>query len=168
MPNKGDPFAVQSLILKNGGTLKTQGGTTIISVSDAGVVSITTDSQTIVDLTATGDVTLGNASSDTVNLGGGVVKYGLTAETRTGAGAVSVVVPITWIVSTGANALTLANGEEGQRKFIIMKTDGGTATLTPTNLGNGTTLTFDDVGDSADLLFTNGEWYFMGGTATLA
>ncbi len=168
MPNKGDPFAVQSLILKNGGTLKTQGGTTIISVSESGVVSITTETQTIVDLIATGDVTLGNASTDTVNLGGGVVKYGLTAETRTGAGAVSVTTPITWIVSTGANALTLADGEEGQVKLLVMKTDGGDATLTPTNLGNGTTITFNDAGDSANLLFTNGKWYFMGGTATLA
>ena len=49
-----------------------------------------------------------------------------------------------------------------------MKTDGGTGTLTPANLGNGTTLTFDDEGDSAHLKFTNGNWYFVGGTATLA
>lgn len=163
-----DPAYMGRIVLQNGGSVTTQDGTTIISVSDTGVVSITTESQTITDLTATGDVTLGNASGDSVSLGGGVVKYSLTPETRTGAGAVSVTNPITWIVSTGANALTLADGEEGQRKFIIMKTDGGDATLTPTNLGNGTTITFDDVGDSADLLFTNGEWYFMGGTATLA
>jgi len=49
-----------------------------------------------------------------------------------------------------------------------MKTDGGVGTLTPTSLGNGTTLTFDDVGDSAHLYFTNSAWHFMGGTATLA
>lgn len=163
-----DPAYMGRIVLQNGGSVTTQDGTTIISVSDTGVVSITTESQTITDLTATGDVTLGNASGDSVSLGGGVVKYSLTPETRTGAGAVSVTSPITWIVSTGANALTLADGEEGQRKFIIMKTDGGDATLTPTNLGNGTTITFNDAGDSADLLFTNGEWYFMGGTATLA
>lgn len=163
-----DPAYMGKIVLRNGGSITTSDGTAIISVSDAGVVSITTTSQTIDDLTATGDVVLGNASGDTVSLGGGVVKYSLTPETRTGAGAVSVTNPITWIVSTGANALTLADGEEGQVKLLIMKTDGGTATLTPTNLGNGTTLTFDDVGDSADLLFTNGERYFMGGTATLA
>lgn len=72
------------------------------------------------------------------------------------------------MVTTGTDALTLADGAEGQEKFIIMKTDGGTGTLTPSNLGNGTTLTFDDAGDSAHLIFTNGNWYFMGGTATLA
>ena len=71
-------------------------------------------------------------------------------------------------MTTAADALTLADGTEGQVKFIVMKTDGGDGTLTPTNLGNGTTITFDDVGDSAFLLFTNSAWHFMGGTATLA
>ncbi len=95
--------------------------------------------------------------------------YGSTTpQTLTGAGAVNLTTSTTWIVTTGADALTLADGVEGQRKFIIMKTDGGDGTLTPTTLGNGTTITFDDVGDSANLLFTNSAWYFMGGTATLA
>jgi len=94
--------------------------------------------------------------------------YGETPQTLTNAGAVSLTTPITHLVTTAPAAVTLADGTEGQRKFIVMKTDGGTATLTPTNLGNGTTITFDDAGDSADLLFTNAAWHFMGGTATLA
>ena len=94
--------------------------------------------------------------------------YGGTPQTLSGAGAVDVTSAITWIETTGADALTLADGAEGQRKYIVMKTDGGDGTLTPSNLGNGTTITFDDVGDSADLLFTNAAWHFMGGTATLA
>ena len=85
----------------------------------------------------------------------------------TGAGAVDIISSITHIVTTAANDLTLIDGSEGQEKFIVMKTDEGTGTLTPTNLGNGSTITFDDVGDSAHLLFTNGFWYFVGGTATL-
>lgn len=89
-------------------------------------------------------------------------------QTLTGAGAVDLLSPITHLVTTGANALTLANGEDGQIKYIVMKTDGGDGTLTPANLGNGTTLTFDAAGESAHLIFTNGNWYFMGGTATLA
>jgi hypothetical protein len=86
----------------------------------------------------------------------------------TGAGAVNITTASTLVVTTGANALTLADGEEGQTKYIIMLTDGGAGTLTPSNLGNGSTITFDDVGDSAHLYFTNAAWYFMGGTATLA
>ncbi len=86
----------------------------------------------------------------------------------TGAGAVSLLNKTTHWVTTGANAGTLADGWEGQEKFIVMKTDGGDGTLTPANLYNGTTITFNDVGDSAHVLFTNGQWTFIGGTASLA
>lgn len=92
-----------------------------------------------------------------------------TTQTLAGAGAVDVVNETTFIATTGANALTLANCvEEGQTKYLVMTVDGGDGTLTPTNLYNGTTITFNDVGDSAFLKFMNGEWVFMGGTATLA
>ena len=97
-----------------------------------------------------------------------VFKHGGTPQTLTGAGAVDITSTITWLVTTSTNALTLVDGAEGQTKFIKMKTDGGDGTLTPDNLGNGTTITFDDVGDCADLLFTDGTWLMMGGTATLA
>ena len=86
----------------------------------------------------------------------------------TGPGAVDLITSTTLIVTTGIDALTLADGVEGQHKYIVMKTDVNDGTLTPTNLANGTTITFDDVGDSAHLLFTNSAWHFMGGTATLA
>ena len=97
-----------------------------------------------------------------------VLLYGGTPQSLSGAGAVDVTSAVTHVTTTAADALTLADGTSGQRKFIVMIADGGDGTLTPTNLGNGTTITFDDVGDSADLLFTNGAWHFMGGTATLA
>jgi len=89
-------------------------------------------------------------------------------QTLTGAGAVNPVLTTIHIVTTGVDALTLADGVEGAPPmFLVMKTDGGTGTLTPANFGNGSTITFDDAGDSAHLFFTNGKWYFMGGTATL-
>ena len=91
-----------------------------------------------------------------------------TTQVLSGAGAVDIVSAITHIVTDSADALTLADGAEGQEKFIVMKTDIGDGTLTPAHLGNGTTITFDAVGDSAHLIFTNSAWHFMGGTATLA
>jgi hypothetical protein len=93
-----------------------------------------------------------------------------TFQTLSGSGAVSLLTKETRVVTTGsAAALTLANGVEGQEKFLVMTTDGGgDATLTPANLINGSTITFNDVGDSAFLRFIGGEWCFMGGTATLA
>ena len=100
----------------------------------------------------------------------GVIEFEtFDGETQTGAGALSVAHRISHIDTTGgAAALTLADGSEGQEKFIVMTVDAGAGTLTPSNLGNGSTITFDDVGDSAHLIFTNGAWHFMGGTATLA
>jgi len=73
--------------------------------------------------------------------------------------------------STGA--LGLGDGKEGDRTTIIMIADAGTSGVithngSTVNLGNASTITFDDVGDSAEMLFTNGSWHFLGGTATVA
>ena len=100
-----------------------------------------------------------DASADNVQINATPV-FGLT-QLLTGAGAVDVVSAITEIVTTGAQALTLADGVEGQLKFLVMKTDGGDGTLTPTNFGSGSTLTFNTAGDAAICLFTNGNWYLM-------
>jgi hypothetical protein len=91
-----------------------------------------------------------------------------TVQSLSGAGAVDVISSITQVTTTGADALTLADGSEGQWKSIVMIVDGGAGTLTPSNFASGTTITFDDVGDTALLLFTNGSWFFMGGTGTVA
>ena len=97
-----------------------------------------------------------------------VLLYGGTPQTLSGAGAVNLTTGVTHVATDSADALTLADGTSGQRKYIVMTVDNGAGTLTPDSLGNGSTITFDDVGDSADLLFTNSAWHFMGGTATLA
>ena len=92
---------------------------------------------------------------------------GQEVDNITGAGAVSTTKQISSIVSGGAIALTLADGVEGQIKHIVMKTDGGDATLTPANLAGGTTITFDN-NDTATLIFLGGTWYMVGGIAALA
>ena len=45
-----------------------------------------------------------------------------------------------------------------------MITDGGGGTLTPTNFGSGSTITFNDAGDTATLLFTNSKYYLIATT----
>jgi len=40
-----------------------------------------------------------------------------------------------------------------------MKTDGGVGTLTPASFTGGTTIAFQDVGDSVLLLYTNSSWF---------
>ncbi len=93
---------------------------------------------------------------------GGKGTLSANTDTRTDAGAVSLTSRVTNVVTTGAKAITLADGVEGQIKIIVFKTDGGNATLTPANLAGGSTITFSDVGDTATLVFTGGTWYVSG------
>ena len=72
-----------------------------------------------------------------------------------GAGAVDITNLVTEITTTGADALTLANGSAGQIKIITMVVDGGDGTLTPTTFANGTTITFNDANDTVALLYAN-------------
>ena len=87
-----------------------------------------------------------------------------------GAGAVSVTQGITLLTTTGADALTLVDGlTTGHKKAVIMIADGGDGTLTPTNFGNGTTMTFADVGDSVTLIWdaTGGNWWIESNNGVL-
>lgn len=91
-----------------------------------------------------------------------IVNPSLETITAAGAGAVSVSTNVTLIDSTlGVQALTLADGELGQKKIIKMIADGGDSVVTPSNLFDGTTLTFDDVNDSCELIFLGSNWYIV-------
>jgi len=86
--------------------------------------------------------------------------YGATitgsVQSLSGAGAVDLTNLVTEVTSTGANALTLADGTtSGQIKIINMIVDAGDATLTPVTFANGTTITFDAVGESATLVWNS-------------
>ena len=93
-----------------------------------------------------------------------------TTETANGAGssvALSVDTLHSAIVTTGAQAFSLANGVNGQIKTISMVTDGGNATLTPATLAGGTTIVFNDVGDSVILIYnTTGGWAVLSNNGT--
>ena len=93
-----------------------------------------------------------------------------TTETANGAGssvALSVDTLHSAIVTTGAQAFSLANGVNGQIKTISMVTDGGDATLTPATLAGGSTIVFNDVGDSVILIYnTTGGWSVLSNNGT--
>lgn len=97
---------------------------------------------------------------------GKLVANGVTYSS--GPGEISTQACIHQIVTTGADALTLIDGEQGQRLALVMETDGGDGTLTPVNLIGGTTIVFDAVGETADMIFTGGSWYMIGGSATIS
>ena len=75
-----------------------------------------------------------------------------------GPGAISVTTGVTFITTTGTDAYTLADGVEGQFKIIIMKVDGGNATITPDNLVGYTAVRFTDVNNNVQLLYGSTGW----------
>ena len=80
----------------------------------------------------------------------------------TAAGAVNITTPVTTVASSGAIALTIADGAVGQIKIIVFITDGGDATLTPATMNDGTTLTFADAGDACILMWLATGWQVIG------
>ena len=97
--------------------------------------------------TSTGAITTDAVYNATIR--GGV-------QTLTGAGAVDLTNLVTELTTTGADALTLADGTtSGQIKIINMIVDGGDGTLTPTTFANGTNITFDAVAESATLVWNS-------------
>jgi hypothetical protein len=89
-----------------------------------------------------------------------------TVQSLSGAGAVNITTLTTAFTSTAAgNALTLADGTAGQLKTIVYVAEaagGDTGVLTPANLGGGTTITFNAVGDSVTLQFIGADWWVIG------
>lgn len=85
------------------------------------------------------------------------------AQALSGAGAVNITQLTTKFTSTATgNALTLADGVEGQIKVIVYVAEAAgadTGILTPTNLGAGTTITFNAIGDACILQFLGTDWW---------
>ena len=89
-----------------------------------------------------------------------------TVQALSGPGAVNITSLATAFTSTAAgNALTLADGAQGQLKTVIYVAEaagGDTGVLTPANLGSATTITFNNVGDSVTLQFAGTDWWVVG------
>jgi len=84
--------------------------------------------------------------------------------------AISVTHGVTKIANNAGSTHTMADGVEGQRKTIVCTVYTGDAVITPDNLANGTTITFNAAGDACDMVFLGTEWFVTNlyGTAALA
>jgi hypothetical protein len=105
--------------------------------------------ESITKNTTTGVITTNASYGKTIT--GGVEQVSV-------AGAVDVVNLVSEVTSgAGALALTLADGTTvGQMKIITMVVDGGgTATVTPDNFANGTSIALSDVNDTVCLVWAN-------------
>lgn len=87
-----------------------------------------------------------------------------SVQNLSGAGAANVTTETTALATTGAaQAITLADGVNGQTKIIIHDVDGGSAVLTPTTKTGFSTVTFTNAGESVTLKFlTTRGWIVTG------
>jgi hypothetical protein len=163
------------------------GGTTNLALT--GTLAVTGASTLTGAVTApagvTGDVTgdvTGNVTGNVDGIVGGTTPAAGTfttlavntslvgaVQSLTDAGAVNLTDPITALTTTGAAAITLADGVAGQIKIITMVVDGGDATLTPATPLGFATITFNDAGDGVTLVYTAVGWVIVGNNgATVA
>lgn len=115
---------------------------------------------------ANGNITITPNGSGKVDIAGAELHTDIT--TTTGAGVVAVTGRVHAITTDGVgNAMTLADGVNGQRLTIIYVAESAgadTAILTPTTLaGSPTIITFNALGDAVELIYySTGGWYVVG------
>ena len=108
------------------------------------------------------DITTPVKFSDKVSIG--------DIDTIVGPGVVSVATNVTRLTNAGSGGtLTIGAGTEGQLKIIVMDSNSSSVTLTldDSDLGHDT-ITFNNAGDTATLIYTNSKWWMIGGTAAVA
>lgn len=126
-----------------------------LSISSNNISGTRTNEDIILDPNGTGAV----KTTATVHVGafvGGI-------DILTGPGAIRTDTLITEIVTTGAQAFSLADGVLGQIKILNMKTAGGVATITPTTFSNATNILFNAKDDNVTLCFTSNGWVITAG-----
>jgi hypothetical protein len=70
-------------------------------------------------------------------------------------------------VDVTGGPLRIPSGLENQIKVVaLIASSGGTYTLSG-NIDNNANVVFNNVGDTATLLFTNNKWFVIGGTASI-
>lgn len=165
------------------GTPVVNGDATNKGYVDALVTNVTIGVTAITNANITG----GNASLATADIDGGTIDgatlgsgVSLTSTrsdiyisasenlSTTGVGdPASLLKETTYMTSTGAHGVTLADGVEGQTKNLIFVVDAGDITMTPANMFNGTSITFDDPGESVVLKFHGTTWYIVSAYGTI-
>ena len=86
------------------------------------------------------------------------------SSTLSGAGAIPLTAAVCEWTTTGANAGTLADGTAGQILTVVIVTDSGEGTLTPTTATGWATAVFTDDIDTASFMYVDGTvgWIVLG------
>jgi len=100
----------------------------------------------------------------------GNVSYSSDVQTITYASEIDVNTPVTLLQADadGGELILPEATKENQIKILVMtSTEGGAYHITE-RIANGKYLSFYATGDTATLMYVAGNWYLIGGTATLS
>ena len=76
--------------------------------------------------------------------------------------------PVTHLSSdSSGGTLVLPAGTINQVKIVAMISTAGGAYTISSNIANSASVVFNNVGDTATMMYTNGKWFVIGGTASL-
>jgi hypothetical protein len=159
-------------VLKGNGTSAFTAGNVDLTTEVTGTLPVANGGTGATAATGTGDVVLATSPTlVTPNIGAATATSLSTGpvlgtlQSLSGPGAVDLTSFTTAFTSSGTgDALTLADGAAGQLKTIVYVAQiagADTGILTPANLGNGTTITFNNVGDSVQLQFIGTNWWVI-------
>jgi len=99
----------------------------------------------------------------------GNVSLDSTVQLLASPGIIDLTKPVTHLTVSAANGtITIPNATKtNQIKIITMiSAAGGTYTIS-SNIAAGANVSFNAVGDTATLLYTNSKWFVIGGTASI-
>lgn len=132
---------------------------TVNSITSSGPILRSSGTDTNIDLN------LSSKGTGAVNISS---KTSKSYQNVVASGAISLTVPVSIFNSGSALAMTLANGTKIVEFKYFININSGTATITPSNLANGTTVTVA-AGQSCTLAWTGSDWQvFSTYGATLA
>lgn len=149
-----DVSTTTQIIVGNGTTATSVALSGDLTMTNAGVVTVS-------GATGAFSVALAGMTSSVSN---SIVPLFISSALTTTTDTAAVVLTSTFtnLVTTGAAVPTLADSTlTGQFKKIQFITDAGDAVLTPTTLNGGTTITFADIGDTAELMWDGSGWQVL-------
>jgi monoamine oxidase len=99
----------------------------------------------------------------------GNINLDSSVQTISSAGTtVDLTKPVTHLAAgASGGSIIIPSGTTNQIKYITMISTSGGSFAISANIANSQTITFSAVGKTAQLLYTNGKWHMVGGTASI-
>lgn len=121
--------------------------------------------QTNTSKKATVSTLFANAGNVTLK---GNVNLDTNIQTLASPGIIDLTKQITHLVADASGGdLVIYPGTSSQLKVVVMTSTAGGTYYIKGNIANNANVTFNNVGDTATMLYTNSKWYLIGGTASL-